>query len=431
MTDAVLGPKMDELLDDISVLSMDVAPLKPLECLKELQHKEQQIKVYSCAPLMGCDVIVKELDKVVLQNDFILQSYTAQNDKIYIPDSQHVLWLSNPNRILIACVDCIHIYSYPDLELIYTVHFDKTILEIKPFKYLHSTSCHLIAILFKDNLQAYLYALPLTTKLKIMTLDTLMYLSISPTEYPTCIDCIFNYIAIGYRNGDVAVFKLNKIPSTDVRPFLHISCHTSIVSHIELPLYLGLDPIIDKVISSGLDGNVIYSEFSSKQLHGGLALNAAVSIKSFTYLNFIDGVAISDYDDSIKYATSFSRTESKKYATVRGGVNKFASSDLHPFLAMGGCAGSLVLSNTNHTRVKHSKMYIYCHSLIKSNEAIEYYNMNLKQLPKEAPPTLRVDGTSVYIQESNRIDSLCWALDSEYANILFVLSNHVLSILKM
>ena len=436
MTDAVLRPNVKELIEEIKPISIPVHDLSFHTKNKSLENSTTTLNIKSCDPLMPADIIVQNLTTIKDISSLELHSYIANEDHLYIPNSKFIHWVND--RLIITSVgnseSFIHVYSYPELKKCYSVYFENEIIVIDSFKHVQFDNITTVmAIIFKDALQVTLYGLPLHSRSDVIVMDPLMDLNIYPQEYPTCVDCKLNHIAIGYLNGDVAVFKISKVPQENPMPFFHKFVHTSLVSQVCLPIYLGNFNAFQFVISSGLNGKIIYSEFSIKQSHGGVAISTAATISKFSYLPFIDGVLFCDFDDSIKYATFFSRTEMRRLATIRGGVSSYGCSNIHPFLAVGGYCGSLTIFNSNHSRVKHGKTYVYTYSLIKKNNNgdKELYLMNASKLPKDAPPTLRTDGSVVHIEQADKINAICWSPLMDNSNKLAQLGNEIVSLLEL
>eukprot|EP00835_Amoeboradix_gromovi_P002712 NODE_159_length_16647_cov_0.251390.p4 type:complete len:456 gc:universal NODE_159_length_16647_cov_0.251390:5294-6661(+) len=431
MTDAVLRPTREKTIDVIEPIKIATKEPSFRKIDKCLPLDSVMLKIKSCDPVMPSDIVLSDLKNVKDIETLTLDAFVVSKSNLYVPDSKFMLWTTDPSRLIVASINngsFVHVFEYPALNKCYSVYFEKEIISIDFFKHTKfSNVLTVVAILFKDDLQVSLYGLPLHCRSEVIELDMFMELNIYPQDYPTCVDCKLNYVAIGYRNGDIAVFKLTEIPMDQPLPFYHKYTHTSLVSSIHLPIYVGDVKPFNFVISSGISGKIIYSEFSIKQAHGGVAISTSAAIPRFVYLDFIDGVLFCDFDDSVKFSTFFSRTELRRLVTIRGGVSSVASSSRHPFIAFGGLGGALAIFNTNHTRVKHGKSYIYCYSIFKNIDGRELYLFNLDKLPKEAPQSLRTDGSSVHIPHSTKIDALCWSPEKVTSNIVAQLCSQIIS----
>ena len=259
-----------------------------------------------------------------------------------------------------------------------------------------------------------LYGLPLNSK-GVVTLDVIESLGIVPPQQPTAIDCCGQVVAIGYSNGDIAVYKLNRIPGKPVLVH-HKYAHDSIVSDIHIPQYLSHQ--LPYVITSGINGRVIYHDMSLMGPHGGVVVSQTGPIQSFAYSPFIDGILFSDLDDTIKLVTAFSRSESRKVITCRGGASLFASSTRHPFVALAGASNGLVLFNANHARVKRGKYYPITHSLFTDTH---HYIMDSSKLSSTPPSMIRVDASLTCCIGKGSLTGLSW-----YRNDLLVVANQTL-----
>ena len=438
MNDSVLKPNEKELVDEITPVQMTTQEISFRTSPKVVATGSTSLSIKSCKPLMPADIVLRDLEGIKDEQTLYLQSYEMNKSHLHIPGSKFIHWIEDPCRLIITSIfetgSFIHVYNYPEMKICFSVYFEKEIIALDYFKYVKFTNVStILAIIFKDALQVTLYGLPLHCRSKVIEIDSFMDLNIYPQEYPTCVDCKLNHVAIGYANGDVAVFEINEIPISQPMPFYHKYTHTSLVSQVVLPIYMGNIVPIHFVISSGLNGKIVYSEFSVKQSHGGVAISTSAAVTNFTYLLFTDGVLFCDFDDNIKYSTFFSRTEMRRLATIRGGASTFASSTMHPFLAMGGLGGALTIYNTNHTRVKHGKSYIYCASIIKKQEdgTNEFYLMDTKKLPKEPPQSLRTDGSFTHVKGTTKIDGVCWCPLKKKSNIVAQLGNEIISLIEL
>eukprot|EP00834_Sanchytrium_tribonematis_P000308 NODE_6_length_70510_cov_1.054395.p13 type:complete len:455 gc:universal NODE_6_length_70510_cov_1.054395:49936-51300(+) len=436
MNECVLRPDSSCLLEPLDSISLEVGNSEFRTSAKNISNGSKTLKTFKCAPVFPTDILVKEISNSELTQTFDLTAFEPQEHHVYIPNASRILWITDPDWIIVACNEdeqsYLHIIDSSNLKRLYSVVFEKEILAFDYFKDVKfSNLATVIAVVFKNSVGVPLFGLPLHSRSSVIEISPLMHLNIYPEEKPTSIDCRYNLVAVGYLNGEVALFKLNEIPSA-VKPFFHKYTHSSIVSRVHLPVYLGNPTQPKFVISCGLNGKIIYSEFSIKQAHGGIAYSTTTALSNFCYLNFVDGVLFCDTDDTVKFATSFSRTETRRLVTVRSGIREYATSNLHPFIAMGGGAGCLVIHNANQSRVKHGKVYIYSYSYIKEvDDCLEMYMMDNSKLPKDPPQSLRPDGSMVAVQNSGKINALSWSPNPENCGQIAHLGNSVLSIFTL